>query len=305
MTTKEFVERAKITHTQNYDYSKVNYINAHTKVEIICKIHGSWWVNPDNFIRKRYGCPLCNGGGYKRLTKEEFIKRAKIVHKEKYDYSEIEYKNIRTKIKIKCKICNNIFWQKPNTHLAGSGCPICGNKREVGKNAKTTEQFIAESKKIFGDKFDYSKVNYVNARTKVLLICKTCGNTFWQNPHTHLSPRGCPFCKQSTGEQIISGLLKENNISFEIEKSFPDLKDKTFLRFDFYIPSLNILIEYQGEQHYKKAGFDTHKDFLLRKHHDWLKRKYCRDHNIKLICVNEKNLNQLISQLYICKGSTS
>ena len=115
----------------------------------------------------------------KRLTKNEFIHRAGKIHGNKYDYSEVEYENARTKVKIICPE-HGEFWQTPDSHLSGNGCVKCG-----GSDRKTTKDFVRDARKIHGDKYDYNKVNYVNAKTEVCIIYPGYGE-FWQRPDHHL-----------------------------------------------------------------------------------------------------------------------
>ena len=126
----------------------------------------------------------------KILTNEEWIKRAIKKHGNKYDYSKVEYKGWNQKVCIICPI-HGEFWQNPTSHIAKQqkrGCPKCGKS-----NAKTTEQFIREAKQIHGDKYDYSKVKYVNNITKVCIICPEHGE-FLQIPYMHLRGNGCIKC---------------------------------------------------------------------------------------------------------------
>ena len=122
-----------------------------------------------------------------RKSKEQFIKEAKLIHGDKYDYSEVEYLNTNTTVKIFCKECQRIFYQIPKLHLRGSGCNLHSNNKR-----KTKEQFIKEAKLIHGDKYDYSEVEYLNANTVVKIFCKKCQRIFYQTPSKHLnSKRGC------------------------------------------------------------------------------------------------------------------
>ena len=129
----------------------------------------------------------------KRLTTEDFIKKARIIHGNIYDYSNVEYINKRTKV---CIICpeHGEFWQRPGDHLSGNGCYYCGRKKCTGKKV-TTESFIKDAILIHGDKYDYSKVEYVDSKTKVCIICPEHGE-FWQLPSAHTSGQGCPKCKK-------------------------------------------------------------------------------------------------------------
>ena len=166
MTNSEFIAKARKIHNEKYDYSKVEYINNRTKVCIICPIHGEFWQTPNAHLNGQ-DCPKCKGKI--KLTLEKFIEKAKKVHGDKYDYSKVEYINNHTKVCIICPI-HGEFWQTPQHHLKGVGCPKC-----YGNFRKTTEQFIEEARKVHGDKYDYSKVEYVNATTKVRIICPKHG----------------------------------------------------------------------------------------------------------------------------------
>ena len=129
----------------------------------------------------------------KKLTNEEFIKLAKDVHGDKYDYSKIEYVNNKTKV---CIICpeHGCFFMKPNAHINGKqGCPKCGYKLLSDKKRMSTDEFIEKARNIHGDKYDYSYVDYTNTDKKVSIICPKHG-AFLQRPHNHLKGQGCPKC---------------------------------------------------------------------------------------------------------------
>ena len=119
-----------------------------------------------------------------------FIAKAKAIHGDKYDYSKAEYKNYITKVCIICPI-HGEFWQTPKLHLKGCNCPKCARE----KNKLTTEKFIIKAKAIYGDKYDYSKVEYIDVNTKVCIICPIHGE-FFLLPLFHICKRhrGCPKC---------------------------------------------------------------------------------------------------------------
>ena len=283
LTNKEFIQKAKEIHGDKYDYSLVEYKNARTKVKIICPIHGIFEQTPDSHINRKTECPKCGHSTEKnRGIKDNlktFIQKAKEVHGDKYDYSLVEYKNSSTKIKIICPK-HGVFEQTPNNHLSGCGCLSCSFLNK----ASAKEQFIEKARKVHGNKYDYSLVDYKNNYTKIKIICSKHG-VFEQTPDCHSRlGAGCPHCKSSKGEQKINLFLKERNILFVRNKTFDDLKDKKFLSYDFYTPEYNLLIEYNGKQHYKENSFKRH-DLKLQRHHDWLKRKYAKNHNIKLLTI--------------------
>ena len=180
-----FFERSKKLYNDYYDYSKVDYINNHTKVCIICPKHGEFWITPNSFWKGK-GCPICHGH---KMDTGSFIEKAKQIHGDKYDYSKVEYISSATKV---CIICpeHGEFLITPNRHLQGQGCGKC-----VGLGMSQAE-FIEKAKQIHGDKYDYSKVNFINKTTKVCIICPEHGE-FWQLPRKHLKGQGCGKCAKS------------------------------------------------------------------------------------------------------------
>ena len=129
------------------------------------------------------------------MTKEEFIEKSVKKHGNRYDYSKVEYVNCKTKV---CIICpeHGEFWQTPDNHYRQNACPICATKNRWDNRGRiSTDIFIKNSQKIHGDKYDYSKVEYINNRTKVCIICPEHGE-FWQQPVSHLNGCGCPMCKR-------------------------------------------------------------------------------------------------------------
>ena len=204
---EDFIEKAKQIHGDKYDYSKVEYEGTDKKVCIICPKHGEFWQTPYVHNNLKCGCPLCGHertNALKRSSKEHFIEKAKEVHGDKYDYSKVKYVNNHTEVRIICPE-HGEFWQKPYVHLKGSGCHKCSLNKRKSIFSDGREKFIEKAKKVHNDKYDYSKVNYVNARTKVCIICPEHGE-FWQEPFVHIvSKYGCPKCGKkaaSTNEAL-------------------------------------------------------------------------------------------------------
>jgi very-short-patch-repair endonuclease len=185
--TQEFIENALKIHGNKYDYSKVEYKKAIEKVIIICKEHGEFEQQPSNHLQGN-GCNKCvDRGGTQRYDNECFIEKAVKKHGDKYDYSKVLYKNSLSKVIIICKV-HGEFEQVPSSHLQGSGCLICS-----GAYKKTSEEFIKVSKKLHGDIYDYSKVEYIGCKIKVKIICKKHGE-FEQTPDSHVQGCGCNKC---------------------------------------------------------------------------------------------------------------
>lgn len=297
LTTKEFIEKARIVHGNKYDYSKVEYTDSKTYVTIICPIHGEFETKPNTHLNGK-GCKKCSHRSFKYVT-EEFIKKAKLVHGDKYDYSKVDYVNNKTKICVICPIHGG-FWQTPSSHLSGRGCKQCKGDKIREKKRKDTETFINESKKNHDNKYNYSKVEYVNAHTKVCIICPKHGE-FWQTPDDHLNGKGCGKCKMSKLEKMTMDTLGKHGFEFvyQCNKGIFSWLDKQHL--DFYLPQYNVAIECQGEQHFIPSSFgskDKDPDEYLGKiqERDERKRKLCEEHGIKLLYFsNKKYTDEIIT----------
>ena len=291
MTTDKLVNKLKIKHNDKYDYSLVVYNNPQNKIKIICKKHGLFEQKPYNHLNGQ-NCPKCSNE-YKILTDNNFIVKSKKIHGNKYDYSLVDYIGTHDKVKIICKK-HGEFKQQPNQHLSGNGCIECFHEKYILTN------FIERSIKIHNDKYDYSLVDYKNTRTKVKIICPIHG-IFEQLPSNHLANKGCKMCNESKGEKEIINYLVNNNISFEREKTFKDCKYKRSLSFDFYLPSLNVCVEYDGIQHFESIEyFGGITKLNYTKNNDNIKNNYCMNNNIGLIRIKyDQNVKEVLDFILI------
>jgi hypothetical protein len=210
MTTEDWILKAKRIHGDKFDYSKVNYINQKTKVEIICSKHGSFLQIPKNHLRGR-GCLKC-AKNCQRYTKEDFVKKAIEKHGNKFDYSKFRYINSDASGIIICPE-HGEFQQTPYTHLHSiHGCGKCS-----GNIKKPKKEFIKQAREIHGDKYDYSKFNYINAKTPGTIICPIHG-PFQQQPYVHTGQKcGCPKCGREMTEKA-QRHTKEDFVKKAIEK---------------------------------------------------------------------------------------
>jgi len=238
----------------------------------------------------------------KKDTKEEFIDKSIKVHNYRYNYSLVEYKTNKIKVKIICKE-HGVFEQRPNDHLMGQGCSECKKRKLSRLKRKSLSEFINQSNKIHNNKYDYSKSKYENIDKKVIIICKKHGE-FLQTPHRHLSSQGCPKCKMSIGENKIMSYLISKNTLFEFQKTFDDCLSPNGRKmlFDFYLPEKNVCIEYDGQQHYKSIiNFGGDKRFETQKKYDKIKTEFCSNNNIKLIRIpyyKIKNIDKILTNLF-------
>lgn len=287
--TEEFIKRAKLKHGNKYSYDKTEYVDGRTPVTITCPKHGDFKQNPHDHL-SGCGCQKCwaDRKSSPRISKEKFIELANKKHNNKYDYSKSDYKGITTKI---CIICpeHGEFWQVPQNHLKGQGCPKCANLRKGMYQVGTTESFIEKAKKVHGDKYDYSKVNYINNREKVCIICPEHGE-FMQKPLDHIHGSGCPECgkRLDKSEKFVLKSLREKYGEVSYQYTEPWLQSKTsFSYIDFYIPRYNIGIEYQGRQHFGPIShFGGEESYQKQSGRDLSKYERSKEHGIQIFYIS-------------------
>lgn len=282
MTKNQFIEKSKETHGEKYDYSLVEFKKVTDKVKIICPEHGEFQIEARQHYRG-CGCQKC---GYEKLTvlkkhnKDAFIKKAKEIHGDKYDYSKVEYVNNSTKI---CIICpeHGEFWQTPGNHINNeNGCPSCYNNIRKDIKCLTNQEFIEKATLVHGNKYDYSNINYLNSQVKISIRCAKHGY-FWQLPHDHLFGHGCPVCGKIESKpeneiyEYIVSILGPENVKKRVRNILPSGKE-----IDIYVPSKKIGIEYNGLYWHTEDKGKT-------KHYHLSKTEECENLGIRLIQVFE------------------
>lgn len=247
----------------------------------------------------------------KKLTTDEFIRKAILIHKNKYDYTLSIYNGSQSPITIICPI-HGKFYQKANNHLNGSNCYKCGLYSNPQLQRDTQDDFIKKAVSIHKNRYDYSNISYINSQTKVQIQCNKCLKTFKQIPADHLRGTGCPICNQSKGELKILDFLQQNNIQFIFQKAFNNCRNPITnrkLKYDFYIPSKNILIEFDGKQHFIKIciigrHFMSDNDLIEVNHRDKIKEEYAKQHGIKLLRIKYTQLNKIEEILKLMVAGT-
>lgn len=303
-----FVEKARAVHGDKYIYDKVDYKKAYEKVTITCPIHGDFEQRPSEHLLGK-GCEKCGIESRAALATKDtewFIRRAKEIHGDKYTYEHSVYKGSKEPIIITCPIHGD--WETtPNTFLDDHGCPYCKGDAErerllAGKasrispeQTKTTEEFIADAIALHGDRYDYSKVNYIDSKKKVIIICQEHGE-FETTPNEHLSGRGCPRCNASFGERSVELYLQRNNIKYKYQKKmfYDENGEKRHFVVDFWLPKVRTVIEYNGEQHYmplKMWGGEP--KFKEQQERDQHLREYCEENAYRLIEIPYTKLRHI------------
>lgn len=275
-TTKEYIKECKEC---GYDLPIESYINVDTKVKHKCNQCGYIYYQTPCAHLQGQGCPTCYGNN--RKTTKQYIDECKKLNIDLPIKGE-KYINNRTKIKHLCRQCGSIYEQAPKPHLKGQGCPTCGALKRAESRRKTTKHYIKECIHLG---LDLPIEDYVNAKTPIKHKCKN-GHIYKQRPESKLSySLGCPCCSQSHGEKYIQKYLDKHNIPYIAQKKFNGLKDKQPLSYDFYLPKQNVLIEYQGIQHFESVSFDgkVSSDLEKQQYHDKLKREYAKNNGYKLL----------------------
>lgn len=222
-TQQQLIEEFREIHGDYYDYSLVEYVNSSTKIRVVCPVHGEFEIAPGHH-KDGVGCRKCYFAS-QRISKEEFIHRARDYFNNRYDYSLFsELPKNGQKIKILCREHNKIFLQEPKSHMRGhTGCPVCislmlaGFQEERGKT-KTKEDltivFIERARAIHGSKYDYSDFEYLSSSKKGKILCPKHG-IFWQSPSNHLRGKNCPNCShERQKETTFKSRCKELGVDY-------------------------------------------------------------------------------------------
>lgn len=245
------------------------------------------------------------------LTTEEYLNKIPKKHRDKFDYSKLNYIDSSKKIEIICPK-HGSFWQRPSDHRRGFGCSLCSNKKR-----HTTKSFIQLAQKIHGTRYDYSEVIYVSMNKQIRLICPKHGNfDMIPNWHVHGSQIGCSLCRMSKGEVSIGRFLDELSIEYERQKKFlgclsPE-SGKNYL-YDFFLPKQNLCIEFDGAQHFSSKHYRGRTESITKQEElfrliqlsDKTKTEFCEKEKINLLRISYKqikNINQILTSILTKDG---
>lgn len=307
-TIKEVVDAFRDVWGNEYDYSLITeYKNNKEKLPIVCRKHGVFFQSFADHS-KHHGCPKCadeKTGDRCRMPISTFIERATNVFDGYYDYSLINkdtYKGYNIKVPIVCPI-HGVFYQTPHEHLSGRNCYKCGKKNMADKQRYTRDELVELFRNEFGDKYDYSlfkEEDYINRKSKINVICPKHG--LWKvSVSNHLYRHsGCPLCKHSLGEERVSDFLNHHKIPFETQYCFKNeslLCSNVRIIVDFYLKEKDVVIEFNGAQHYKEVPFFNERNLEQQQERDFALRLYCHNHKIKLIEIPYTEIDNIESIL--------
>jgi hypothetical protein len=282
-TTEEFIKESKsIWGEDKYDYSLTKYNGALKHIKIIY----------DGVVFEQIASTHLRSAPELNMNRDWFIKRSQYKWgKDKYDYSLVDYKDCKKKVKIIYNKTGEIFEQTPAGHLVSAPENIRLSVR------KTTEQFIKDANEVHDFKFSYEKTNYIKNQIKVIITCPVHGD-FEQNPLSHIQGNGCSSCSESKGEKNVAKFLDKNNISYYRQHKFFDCKNIFQLPFDFYLPKYRTAIEFDGKQHYEPTSFfGGVESFNKLKVNDKIKSEYCEDNYIDLIRIRYDQIDRVFEIL--------
>lgn len=266
------------------------YTTARNPIEVRCNIHNYHYsVVAGTLLGNKYGCKLCAREHWglkqkKYQNNDDFIND---MNKANPNVIVLEdYKDARTRIEVRCKVCGNEWKSDPYSLLKGSGCKKCAMKYVQNLKIKSHEEFLDDFKKR-NENYDKIKVltKYQKYELPITCECLECHNVWETTPHYLCGDgSGCPLCKLSKGEGRIRRFFVDNNISYISQKTFDGLLGcgGKPLRFDFYLPNYNLLLEYQGQFHDNTVSYQTKERYERLKEHDKRKKIFAKENGYEL-----------------------
>lgn len=241
---QEFLALCAKKHGSKYDYSDAVYTLSTEKIKIICPEHGAFYQVANRHINGQ-GCPKC--ADCAQLDKDEFERRSRLVHGDKYDYSMVDYRNAHEKVKIIC-LYHGVYEMKPNAHTSGKqGCPTCGLKRMSILNTVPFDVFLRKSKNNHGDFYTYDESTYSGSDGDMLITCPIHGD-FIQSALVHSRGHGCIKCGRN-----LNGFGRRN---------FKNICDKN----NNGTGSLYLIKCWDDNETFYKVGITSHKNQKVRFH---------------------------------------
>ena len=274
---KEYIEK------EGYTLLSKEYINNSTNLDMLCPQGHKYNANFNNF-KKGYRCKKCAG---LETVEFEYVKEYLF---EQYNYTYIggEYKNAKSELLIKCDKGHEFTTNWNKIQQGKCHCRECYNEYWYNKE------------KEYANKYGFEIINkeYANMQTKIKFKCSK-GHIFKKTFNAFKSNKSCPYCSASSGEYAISLILDKLRIDGIFQHTFPNCKDVQVLPFDFYLPQYNLIIEYDGKQHFEIVPqFDGEEGFIKRIIHDAIKNQYCEDNNINILRIpfwEFDNIEELIT----------
>lgn len=306
MKKDSFILYCSDLHNNKYDYSLIpEEFKSSSYIKIICPEHGIFKQVANEHKRGR-GCRYCSKNSRKKST-STFIKEAKELHGDRYDYSRVNYINSHTKVEIICPK-HGSFFQMPHNHLNKAGCRKCANEIETLRKTKPFNVFLKEASRLYDNKYFYLECTYIKGKSPISIVCPIHG-VFKVRPANHLNGIECPEC---TG--IISSYEKQIRDVLEIKhKCVFNYRPKWLIpkgfskpcEIDVYIKNLNIAIEFNGNGYHASSPNPLIDEIKPKTYHE---DKYllCKKHGINLIHIFEfEDFEEWLLILYQLRKETN
>lgn len=198
LSQEEFVEKALSRSKRPVDLSEFKYQGSASKSKAICPSHGQFQISA-NALMNRIGCPECalkERSSKRRMSASEFVEKAKIVHGDTYDYTNVIYTSAHAKVSIICR-AHGTFEQGANSHLTGRGCPKCGNARAGQSCRLDGSEYLARAVAVHGTSYDLSRISFDGMSKKIEVICRSHGSFFPTASNFVSLGSGCPVCARA------------------------------------------------------------------------------------------------------------
>lgn len=275
---------------RGYIYKGLKYVDGASIVDFICKEHVDKGIQSKPWASIRIGCNVCSYCTGRERTTEEFQSMVNEI----FDNVEVigEYTGTSNRIKCRCTTHDYVWEPYGYNLLSGYGCPKCGSAKSGFQKRVPVDEKIKRLHEIHPDieflSYPILSSDYVDCK------CKKCGGV-WKATYMNLTKyhkrTNCPYCNSSTGEERIATVLDTWGFKYERQKRYDDCRDYNTLPFDFYLPNNNLLIEFDGEQHYQlinRTGMsieEQKEEFEKIQYHDSIKTEYCKNNNIPLLRI--------------------
>lgn len=267
------LEKVIYDSTKKIESNGLSILEYKNQNDIKCQCNKCEYIFSDNhrnLTYKKFNCKYCDLIQKSNLISDGLVRLIKISG---------------TIVTLQCTKSNHVYKQDKRNLLSGRKCEQC---RKTNKKIQHNE-LLQKFKYIHGDFFEYDISEYKTLHSKIKIKCKK-GHSFLQKVSNHLQGKGCPICRESTGERKIRILLEEYKIKFVTQKKFECCKFINPLPFDFFLPDFNILIEYDGLQHFQPIKqFGGESEFIKTLKKDKIKTEFCLNNNIKLIRISYKD----------------
>ncbi len=283
---KDIIEKFRKVHQDRYDYSLVEYKNIHSKVQLICSVHGSFWQSANSHVRGN-GCPSCANENRKNTLKD-FLEKLPLRVKETYDFSLVNYSNNITPVKVVCKE-HGIFEIIPRSLFRGHGCKKCACVKVAENNRSNYEDMLQKANTIHNNRFKYSPIeNYKTNKDLWVIECPVHG-IFEQQVVSHLRGHGCIKCSQgsssSKDEKDLACFIEQ--LGYKVLKNYrPEWLNG--LEIDIYLPDKKVAIEYNGGIYHhssKSSSIGFYKNTAKSESYHRDKYELCKQNQVDLIHV--------------------